>query len=122
MIGTDDDAADLPAHLEAVHTGEHQVQDEQIGVAVQRQLEPGGPVGCLENVVPVAREIPSQHFSDGVVVVDHQDARANSHCLTSRSPVAREAWHTDGADGGRLLDGRRRRPPVTGSPVYFPEP
>ena len=45
------------AHLEAVHSWQHQIQDEQVRVAGQCQFESGSSVRCLEDVVTIPGEI-----------------------------------------------------------------
>ena len=66
--------AQLPAHLESVHPGQHQIEHEQVGLVGAHQLQAGGPVGGLEHFVPVAGQVATQHLAHGVVVVDDQHA------------------------------------------------
>ncbi len=76
MIGTDDAARTLPAELGAVHVGQTEIEQHEVGtVEVQQRVgarrdSTGGEAGALEAL--------DQRRGDGVVVLDDQQVHGSS--------------------------------------------
>ncbi len=65
-------AAQASDHLDAVHVGEPQVQDDDVGVARGGQLERGGPVGRGVHLVLARLQVDHEGAYDLRLVVDHK--------------------------------------------------
>ena len=67
--------ADGAAEFEAVHLGQHHVEDRGVEAAAAQQRQPGaGPGGVLQ-LEPGPREVRRQRRAEKFVVVDQQQAR-----------------------------------------------
>lgn len=87
-------ATQLPAEVQPVHAGQHQIQHQQVRVLRPGQVQPGDPVGGFQYLVPVPGEVAAQHLTHGLVVINDQHAglpahlaapnRGNSRCRLTR--------------------------------------
>jgi hypothetical protein len=66
------DEAQLPAHLEPIGSGEHEVEQDDVGSVVRRRDQPGWTVAHDIDVHPGALEIGGHDSGDRRVVVDHE--------------------------------------------------
>ena len=82
--------ADLAAHIEPVHVGQHQVEDDRVEGVARLQGEPGraGP-GALDAKSRPA-EIVADHLGKAGVVLDQQDAVGHRRILAA-TPAVPEA-------------------------------
>ncbi len=79
-------AALLPdgsADVKAIALGQHQVQQNQIGVLLQRQLEPGLAVVGLQGVVALPGKVEHQNVHNILFILDDQDTLAHRLTLLS---------------------------------------
>lgn len=70
--------ARLPQHLEAVHLGQHHVQDDQVKGPPLRQRQAALAVLRHDHLVALGHEVHLQAHRDALVVLDHQDALGRS--------------------------------------------
>ncbi len=70
-----------PAHLQAVHAGEHQVEHDQVGPVRGGAGEGCGAVVRAVDDVTGAVQIPGDDLGDGRIVVDDQDSRGAVEAL-----------------------------------------
>ena len=74
-------------HLDAVHVGQAQVEDDHVGVAGGGELEGGGAVGGRVDLVLACLEVDHEGAHDLRLVVDHQHP-GHEACLSgSASPL-----------------------------------
>ncbi|GAO25994.1 hypothetical protein ALISP_5814 [Alicycliphilus sp. B1] len=67
-----------PAHLQAVHVGQHQVQDHQVGQLAALQLRQAArAIGHVRHLQPGLAEVFAHHLREAVVVFDHQQLRVH---------------------------------------------
>ena len=66
--------ADRAADVDAAQTGQHEVQEDQIGLAIAKHLHGLGPVGAEHRIEPLAAQHDSEHLSERKVIVDDEDA------------------------------------------------
>ena len=62
-----------PAHLDPVHLGQHQIEQDQVGRAGAHLGQRLRPVADVPGVVTGAIEIAEDHLGQGRVVIDHQN-------------------------------------------------
>lgn len=80
------DLADLPADLPAVHTGQHDVEDDKVGLERLELADGGLTVVHAVDVIPFIFEVQSEEFADVFVVIYDQDfSVAHSLILLSSS-------------------------------------
>ena len=75
------------AHLDPVHAGEHQVQDQQIGLLAAGGSNAFLAVADRDHFVPLACQIVSEGFLKSRLVLDHQ--HLVSHMSSFLQPVKR---------------------------------
>ena len=66
--------AQAAADLEPVHAGQHPVQDDQVGVMIVGQIQSGATFGGDVDQVAFIGKAALEHFQDGRVIFDDQDA------------------------------------------------
>ena len=66
--------AQLGAHLEAVHSGQSQVEHDQVGHELGGDLQPLRAVTARPDFIALGTQCPPEHVNDVVVVLDDQDA------------------------------------------------
>jgi hypothetical protein len=69
------------AHLEPVHPGEHEIQNDEIGMIGGKALEGFLPAPRLDDLVSLPLERVGQELLNGLLVVDEQNGRGARHCL-----------------------------------------
>ena len=74
--------ADFLQHLEPVHIGQHQVEDDQVVIGGVKEVERGGAGGRGVHGVARALQSPAQEIGDALFVLDHQYPHGTS--LTHR--------------------------------------
>ena len=52
--------------------GQHQVEHDEVGLALLHAAQRLLPVGGLDHLVPVGPQVGHHHLADGVVVVNHE--------------------------------------------------
>jgi hypothetical protein len=67
-------AADSLEHLQAVHVGQHQVQNHQVVIGGVGELERARAVGRGVHGVAGALQAPAQEVGDALFVLDHQES------------------------------------------------
>ena len=78
MIGTALLAPQGPAALEAVHAGQHEVDQRQSVGASANRSSPSSPLASVIDRVALVLEGEAHRGPDPLVVLDHQDAPAHS--------------------------------------------
>ena len=71
-------APDPPDHVQAVHVGQAEVEQHDVGPARLPALERRAPVGRVLDAIAARAELAHQHRPDLVVVLDDQDGRARA--------------------------------------------
>ena len=71
--------ADLLQHLQAVHIGQHEVENHQVVIGGVDVVERGGAVGRGIHGVSRALEAAAEEVGDALFILDDQD----SHCVLS---------------------------------------
>ena len=66
--------ADPPAQLEAVRSGKHQVEHDEVGPLGLDQLARAVAVGRLQGAVPVALQVRDDDLADRRLVVDDENS------------------------------------------------
>ena len=79
MMGVPDLRSNLAAHLDAVATGQHEVEQDQVGIRGPERLEGERAVGAEERLEAVAAQHDADHLGEGRVIVDDQNACAHQH-------------------------------------------
>ena len=95
-------AGEAPVQLEAVHVGEHHVQQHEVGPHRRRGRQRLAPAGRRRGLEALVAQRGAQQLRDALLVIDHQDAgigRRRRSLLHTRA--VRSAAH------------RRRLPPLT---------
>src|SRR6266545_2567451 len=89
--------AEPPAHLEAVHAGQHQVQHDQVGRCLGGEREPQRllPVAGHGHAIAAELQVARDHLAHGRLVVDHQHQLATHASMlpaatTSAKPRRRD--------------------------------
>ena len=92
------EGADLPADLDSVDAGQHEVQDDDVWLLGPRYLERLAPVTCGQHRPTLANQVATHEFHHGWLVVDHEDP---TELLISMTP----AWSTTvpNASASRLI-------------------
>src|SRR5688572_6401476 len=62
-----------PEHLEAVHTGEHQIENDQVGIVALEPGKPGVSIGDALNLVSLDLETGAKAEREGLVVLENED-------------------------------------------------
>ncbi len=70
-------ALDAPADVEAVHLGEHGVEEDHVGGVLADQLQRREPLRGLDDLEALLVEHPAEHLPDVVLVVDDEDLRVH---------------------------------------------
>ncbi|MEZ5139972.1 MAG: hypothetical protein R2711_14750 [Acidimicrobiales bacterium] len=81
-------ALDQPAHLEAVHAREHQVEDDQVGLEPLGVGHPGGPVAGDVDLHALAAQAGGDRVGDQRLVLHHHDAAGHARTLDGRAAAA----------------------------------
>ena len=68
---------DRAAHVKAVHTGQHDVQEDQVRIVLLKLSQRSRSVGTEDDVIALVLEDNADHLSQGDVVVDDEDARTH---------------------------------------------
>ena len=71
------DVPDGPAHVEAVHSGKHDVQQDQVGMVLLKLSQRLGSVAAEDDSEPLVLENDADHLSQGEVIVDDENARTH---------------------------------------------
>jgi hypothetical protein len=92
LPGRDDDdrhppatLAQRPGHLEPVHPGQHEVEQDQPGALGVHGGQPGGPVGPPHDPEAVALQVQPDQVGDGRLVLDQQHGPLGG--VLGRQPV-----------------------------------
>src|SRR5262249_31770069 len=80
--------AETPADLEAVHSREHQVEDDEGGPVVRDAAEPVLAALGLDHVVAFLLEVETDELADVLLVLDHEDAALHCHAVWRRPSMA----------------------------------
>ncbi len=64
--------AQPPGHLQAVHAGQSEVQDDEVDAALHSGVERGGAVLAHLHLVPLPAQGAGQRLRDGRVVLGEQ--------------------------------------------------
>ena len=93
-------ALDAAAHFQAVHVGQHQVQDHQVGRAGLQRFQAGGAGGGMGEAIARLAQILAHHAGQAGVVFDHQKLLCHGPVLKleRRSPK----WDCRGGIHGAL--------------------
>ena len=75
---------DLRAHLDAVLAGQHEVEEHEVGFGCREDGEGLGAVSAEDRLEPLGSQYDADHFGEGGIVVNHQDARSHRHRLRIR--------------------------------------
>ncbi len=78
--------ADLAAHVETVHAGQHQVEQDDVGTALSERHEAARPVARGRDVDLVLAEVLRQEGAQAGVVVDEEGGRPMRHTSTVSLP------------------------------------
>ena len=97
MIGTSLNARIRPDHLGAVHVGEAEVEQDQVGRHLRRAEHAFLAGADRRDLVAVRLEARAERATDLRLVVDHEHLHADSH-------LHRELEHDDGPAAGGALD------------------
>ena len=76
MIGTMLLGPQRPAHVEARHVGQPQVEQDEVGLLLGERRQPVGAVGRLAHRVALVLERQPEGQPDRVVVLDEEQASA----------------------------------------------
>ena len=71
----------MPADLDAVHHGKHEVEENKIDVVTLENGEALTPVGGRNNAVASPFEQNRNHLGDGRVIVNRKDPRGCAHAV-----------------------------------------
>ncbi len=74
--------ADAAAHLEAVHPGEHHVQQHRVEAAAGERREAALPVGGDGDRDVVGAEILGHHGTEARIVLDEERGHGARHAAT----------------------------------------
>ncbi len=86
MIGTVEWAADRPAHVDARQAGQHQVEEDQIGLHFGEEAERLGPVDGDGHVEALAGQTDDQCVHERLVVLGQEHPGLGGH-VEIRPPV-----------------------------------
>ena len=86
-IGTPDSAADRPADVDAVHAGEHEVEQDDVRPQVPDGRQRARAVADDGGVESLTPQHDGQHLGQRRVVVDHQYARLHAASISHLTPT-----------------------------------
>jgi hypothetical protein len=52
----------MPAYLDPVDTGKHEVQKDEVGVGIVEDVDSGGPVSTVRGLITLGREHDADHL------------------------------------------------------------
>ncbi|GMA38980.1 hypothetical protein GCM10025883_10250 [Mobilicoccus caccae] len=112
-------AAEAFAHVDAVHAGEHHVEEDEVGAGLSEDSEDFGSVGDVVDVEAFVAQDDTEHLREGQVVVDDEyaclhespppDVPARSYLPAAAQIPTRTAWHP--SERRRAPDFRESRGP-----------
>jgi hypothetical protein len=85
-------AADLPRRLTPGHTGELEIQDDDVWTGRNRHANGFTAARGRQDAIALRAQVPLPHFEGIVVVVDEQDKRLshNAHVWSQTSRIGRD--------------------------------